>query len=94
MSSKASEDAVAEAGAGMDDIEVEVAGAELQVFATHSESHKRNKSEGGGTTSEKRSFYQSIPLPDAVDIDKCEAKLFKNGKLRITLPKQAEKKSR
>lgn len=81
-------------GFSRDNIEVEITDTELQVFASHSESHKRKKSEGGGTTAEKHCFFQSIALPAAVDIDECDAKLFKNGKLKIRLPKQGKKKSR
>ena len=33
-------------------------------------------------------FYQSTTLPCAVDLDAAEAQMFKNGKLKVTLPKK------
>ncbi|MDX1735531.1 MAG: Hsp20 family protein [Halioglobus sp.] len=75
-----------------EEIEVEIAGEVLQVFGTHSETHERDEEEGGGTTAQRLSFYQSMPLPAPVDIDHCQAKLFKNGKLKITLPKPVAQK--
>lgn len=81
-------------GFSPEEVEVEVENGVLKVFGTHRESSSQKK--GGGTESTSRSvyFYQSAPLPAAVDLDGSHAKLFKNGKLKVTLPKPAaEKKS-
>ena len=69
------------------EIEIEVDNGFLRVFGTHKESSS-NKNKGA-TTSESKStyFFQSAQLPAAVNLDKASAKLFKNGKLRVTLPK-------
>lgn len=72
-----------------DEIEVQVAGNLLQVFGSHVETKRRKAKEGGSTTSNTVTFFQSLPLPAAVDSDKIHAKLFKNGKLKVTLPKKA-----
>ena len=44
--------------------------------------------------SERRygSFMRSFPLPDGLELDKIEAS-FKNGVLKVVLPKNAEAKS-
>lgn len=69
------------------EIEVEVEGDRLKVFGTHTESGKKNKGDVTESTAESFYFYQSVILPDAVDLDHSHAKLFKNGKLKVTLPR-------
>lgn len=75
------------------EIEIEVEGDVLKVFGSHSESS--SKEEGGTTESVSESvyFFQSVHLPAAVDLDESHAKLFKNGKLKVTLPKKAPAKT-
>ena len=75
-------------GFSPDEIEVEVVDNRLQVFGSHIEVGKSNKSKGVGTTSHTVTFFESLPLPADVDPDKGHAKLFKNGKLKVTLPKK------
>lgn len=72
------------------EIEIEVVGDTLKIFGSHTESGKSKK--GGKGKAEEQvsrsiSFYQSVTLPAAVDLDGAHAKLFKNGKLKITLPR-------
>lgn len=72
------------------DIEIELEGDTLKIFGSHteqSESKKSGEGKGGKQVSSSVSFYQSITLPAAVDLDASHAKLFKNGKLKITLPR-------
>ena len=71
------------------EIEVEVAGNVLQVFGSHTETEKGKKSDDCDTTSSTVSFYQALPISTEVDSCKSHAKLFKNGKLKITLPKKS-----
>ena len=76
------------------EIEIEVENGFLRVFGSHQESsEKKNK---GATTTESKStyFFQSAQLPAAVDPDKASAKLLKNGKLKVTLPKVAAGKKK
>lgn len=69
------------------EIEVEVGANDLKVFGLHTESTTGKKR--GSTQSSSRTvhFYQAVPLPCEVDMDGSQAKLLKNGKLKITLPK-------
>ena len=70
------------------DIEIEVEDRKLRVFGCHVESHTDDTEDGRTESSEKRSyFFQSTTLPAAVDVQKSHAKLFKNGNLKVTLPK-------
>jgi len=70
------------------EIEIEVEGGVLKVFGSHSESSSMEKGSSTESTSASICFYQSVPLPATVDLDGSHAKLFKNGKLKITLPKK------
>jgi HSP20 family molecular chaperone IbpA len=76
------------------EIEIEVENGFLRVFGSHRESSK--KKDKGATTTESKSryFFQSAQLPAAVDLDKASAKLLKNGKLKVTLPKPAAAKKK
>jgi HSP20 family molecular chaperone IbpA len=73
-----------------DEIEIEVEGDTLKIFGSHTDTtggeKKKGREEGEATTS--RHFYQFMTLPAAVDLDDTHAKLFKNGKLKITLPRK------
>jgi HSP20 family molecular chaperone IbpA len=69
------------------EIEIELAGNVLQIFGSHSETTRQKKTSGGGCTSKTQSFFQSVPLNAPVDIDHSHAKLLKNGKLKVVLPK-------
>lgn len=66
------------------DIEIEVAGNVLQIFGTH---HETSRDKKAGCASRTRAFFQSVLLSDPVDVDRSQAKMFKNGKLKIVLPK-------
>jgi HSP20 family molecular chaperone IbpA len=74
------------------EIEVDVSGDELRVFGSHTESNTGEESDTSRSTSESAYFYQSVTLPCAIDPDNATAKLYKNGKLSITLPKKAQAK--
>jgi len=69
------------------EIEIEVAGNVLQIFGSHSETSRQKKSDVASSTSKTQSFFQSVPLSAPVDVDHSHAKLLKNGKLKIVLPK-------
>ncbi len=71
------------------EIEVEVGDLELKVFGSHRESAKSRKGDALSASSEEVYFYESIQLPCAVEAKGSEAVLFKNGKLKVTLPKSA-----
>ena len=70
------------------EIEVEVENGVLKVFGTHRESSSEKRDGGVTKESEVVYFYQSASLPAEVDLDEAEAKMFKNGKLKVTLPKR------
>lgn len=76
--------------AGFDpaEVELEIAGDELRIFGSHRESKSSNKGGVRSTTSESSHFFQSLPIPCAVEADECTATLQKNGKLKITLPRR------
>lgn len=75
------------------EIEVEIQGDVLKVLGSHTESS--SKEEGAASTLQSQSvcFFQAIQLPDAVNLDESSAKLFKNGKLKVTLPRRLTAKS-
>lgn len=70
------------------DIEIEVAENSLQIFGSHCETARQEKSEEGISSSHTRSFFKSLPLHTPVDPEHCHAKLLKNGKLKVVLPKK------
>lgn len=72
-----------------EEVEVEVGARDLRVFGSHTSSNTGKKSGATETFSETRHFFQAIPLPCEVDADGCKAKILKNGKLVVTLPKRA-----
>lgn len=71
-----------------EEIEIEVSGNVLQIFGTHNETTTQKKSDGSGSTSKTQSFFQSVQLNTPVDLDHSHAKLLKNGKLKVVLPKK------
>ena len=72
------------------EIEVEVGAHELKVFGSHKESANSKKRGTVASSSEEVYFYESVRLPCAVDAKGSQAVLYKNGKLKVTLPKSAE----
>jgi len=70
------------------DIEVEVGCCELRVFGTHRESASGEKGGVSRSSCNTVNFFQVVPLPCDVDIDGSEARMLKNGKLSIKLPKR------
>lgn len=72
-----------------EEIEVEVGARDLRVFGSHSASKTGKKAGAAETFSETRHFFQAMPLPCEVDADNTKAKLLKNGKLVVTLPRKA-----
>ena len=77
-------------GFSPEEIEIEVEDGVLKVCGCHQESHTAEKDKGETqSTSESVYFFQSAHLPADVDLDNSHAKLFKNGKLKVTLPKAA-----
>ena len=53
---------------------------------------KKKKGDEEAQTTSSQHFYQSMMLPAAVDLDEAHAKLLKNGKLKITLPRKTSRK--
>ena len=80
-------------GFSPEEIEVEVQNGVLKVFGSHRESSTRKKGKATESRSENVYFFQSAQLPVDVDLEESHAKLFKNGKLKVTLPKSNGKKS-
>ena len=75
------------------EIEIEVAGNVLQIFGSHCETTTQKKSSGDKSTSKTQSFFESVPLNTPVDLEHSHAKLLKNGKLKVVLPKKIGKQS-
>ena len=75
-------------GFSPNEIEIDVGGGELRVFGSHSEADTSSDSGVSQTKEESTHFYQCIPLPCEIDADKCKATLYKNGKLKVTLPRR------
>jgi HSP20 family protein len=72
------------------DIDLQVLGDRLTIRAAHkSEMDDKDK----GWTQQRREYYQTVPLPTAVDADKIDAH-FRNGVLTVRLPKTEQKKGR
>lgn len=77
-------------GFSTDEIEIEVEGNTLKIFGSHQEppeEKKDRKTRGRETASRSIHFYNAVTLPARVNADETHAKLFKNGKLKVTLPK-------
>jgi len=78
-------------GFSPEEIEIEVESDFLKVFGSHTESDTNKKGDATKSASESVYFYQLVRLPTAVDLDDSHAQLFKNGKLKVTLPKKVAK---
>jgi len=80
-------------GLERDDFRVEVSGARLLIRGEKRQTSERQES--GFTYTERRygAFARAIPLPCEIDMDKVIAR-YKDGVLRITLPKTEQAKSR
>jgi len=74
-------------GFSAEDIEIEVVGNTLKVFGSHTRENNKNKCDATASSVESVYFYDTLALPDAVDLEETHAKLFKNGKLKVTLPR-------
>jgi HSP20 family protein len=68
------------------DVEVEIDGRQLKVFGSRTETKNASHGEGSQTCESSMHFYQSVTLPRSVDAEASEAKLLKNGKLKVILP--------
>ncbi len=79
-------------GLERDDFHVEIAGERLVI---RGEKKQESSRKGHGYSYAERrysAFSRSLPLPYEVDADKAEA-VYKNGELRLTLPKTAGAKA-
>ena len=74
------------------EIEVEVGADGLKIFGSHTESKTSNGRGQTQSSSTAEHFFQAMSLPCEVDAKTTEAKLLKNGKLKITLPKKSPSK--
>lgn len=69
------------------EIEIEVGLDELRIFGVHDGLQQADhRGEGSYHT---RFFYRAMPLPPGIDPQGCTARLYKNGKLSISLPRQS-----
>ena len=76
-------------GFSPEEIEIEVENNVLKVFGCHRETSAKKREGGTESRSESVYFFQAAQLPAAVDLDNSHARLLKNGKLKVTLPRQA-----
>jgi HSP20 family molecular chaperone IbpA len=74
-------------GFSPEEIEIEVENGVLKVFGSHRDSITQRVAGGTESRSESVYFFQSAQLPADIDLDAAHARLFKNGKLKVTLPK-------
>lgn len=81
-------------GFSPEEIEIEVENGVLKVFGSHRESSSKKKGKGTESRSESVYFFQSAELPAAVNLDESHATLYKNGKLKVTLPKPGAVKTK
>lgn len=78
-------------GVSKDEVEISIEGRRLLV---HGERKEEQREEGENYLRVERahgSFYRSLPLPEAADIDQAQAE-FDNGMLTIRVPKTEERK--
>ena len=76
-----------------DDVDVEL---DEDMLTIRGEKKQEEEEEGGGRywcESSYGKFVREVPLPSAVDPDKADAS-FKNGQLKVTVPKRAEEQSK
>jgi HSP20 family protein len=80
------------AGVNEKDLDVSVDGNVLTVKGEKKEEVKEDKKDYHLSERRYGSFMRVFPLPDGLELDKIEAS-FKNGVLKVALPKNAEAKS-
>ncbi len=80
------------AGVNEKDLDVSVDGNVLTVKGEKKEEVKENKKDYHLSERRYGSFLRSFPLPDGLELDKIEAS-FKNGVLKVVMPKNAEARS-
>jgi HSP20 family molecular chaperone IbpA len=76
-------------GFSPEEIQIEVENNVLKVLGSHRESSTKKGKSGSESRSESIYFFQSAQLPAEVDLVNSHAKLQKNGKLKVILPKIA-----
>ena len=72
-----------------EEIAIEVCDGELQVSGSHKETSTSKKEGKTESKSLRKYFYQSFPLPAAVNEDKIQVTSSKSGMLKLTLPKKS-----
>jgi len=80
------------AGVNEKDLDVSVNGNVLTVKGEKKEEVKEDKKEYHLSERRYGSFMRTFPLPDGLELDKVEAS-FKNGILKVVLPKNAKARS-
>jgi HSP20 family protein len=80
------------AGVNEKDLDVSIDGNVLTVKGEKKEEVKENKKDYHLSERRYGSFLRTFPLPDRLEMNKIEAS-FKNGVLKVVLPKNAEAKS-
>lgn len=79
-------------GFSREEIEVQLAGNTLILLGAHQEPERaddRNRRRRKTPPPDYISFYHALTLPAEVDADGARAKLQKNGKLKVTLPRRS-----
>jgi len=76
-------------GFTQEEIEVEVENGVIRIYGTHTETSTKKRGKSTESRSSSTHFFRSAPLPPGaeLDLDQANAKLFKNGKLKVTLPR-------
>jgi HSP20 family protein len=82
-------------GAKKEDVKAEIDNGVLTISGQRSSEREENRDEFYRSERSYGSFYRSIPLPEGVESDNCEA-TFKDGVLEVTLPapRLAERRAR
>lgn len=82
-------------GAKKQDVKAEIDNGILTISGHRSSEREENRDEFYRSERSYGSFYRSIPLPEGVESDNCEA-TFKDGVLEVTLPapRLAERRAR
>ncbi|MDO8500636.1 MAG: Hsp20 family protein [Gemmatimonadaceae bacterium] len=82
-------------GLRKEDVKVEIDDGMLTISGERSEEHQEERDDFYRTERSYGRFYRTLPLPEGVNADKCEA-AFKDGVLELTLPapKQPERKAK
>lgn len=69
------------------DIEVEIDGQRVTISGEHSQQQSSEEKGVESSRSESIRFMRSLALPSEVNLDEVDAKLHKNGKFKLKLPK-------